>query len=331
MKKLIGLLLLGALISGCDDESVHIASEADSVSDAGFTAATLESLQGNWLSSDSNEDQDIYFIEIEPDGVIYNFDYLGDTADDGPTCYQLNGYDDANQISLTELGNSRFLMTTNYNGEWVSSYLTAMVSDDGDELTLTYQDIFDVDFDGNTNEFQTILLSHVDNDNIEYFRPECSDSSPLSPETNNQAPSPSIVTLPNGFNFETSQEILQLSIEGDWDLIWKSEQSLSLDNQQNLSGDDIYGSMFINNGLVTMVSDEYPSISGGRHVVSFSYEFDTLYDGQESQWLDAVRIDGCEQRVQISIAEDWSLMAMGFRTSSCDHDVQTVYVWEHEW
>lgn len=330
MKRLLGVMLASLLAVGCDDDGVGINSSGGSSGERGVSAATLENLSGAWISDErQGSGRNIYLFDIGTDGKSYDFTFLGDTAVGGTFCYQLNQDGNDNRIRFTPLGNGRFLLTTLYDGQWISSYANALISNDQQSLTLTYQDIFDVDLDGNTDEFQTLSLQATDRVSVNDFAPRCDNAFPFSPPKLSR-PSSERLTLDGNLTFETRQAIIANILEGDWRLSWKSRQPLSLYQQENLAGGEIYGSMFINNGLVTMVSEDYPAEPGGHHVVSFQFEFASSGDSQ-TQWLSATRIDHCEQRVQINAAADWSLLIMNFMGNSCDHLVETSYVWTRNW
>ena len=80
-------------------------------SDDNGSDASLSDLLGVWdVSTTYPEGTDEWYIVIKPSGIIVNYDYMGDTIDNGPNCYEQFDY------TLVDLGGGAFVLTDDFGG-----------------------------------------------------------------------------------------------------------------------------------------------------------------------------------------------------------------------
>jgi len=89
-----------------------------SCSDSGSENATLSSLAGVWDSTTTEDSLvDEYYTVMKIDGTVVDYDYMGDSFDNGPNCY----LSDAGTI--VDLGNGDFIASYN-SGRVLYAHIT---------------------------------------------------------------------------------------------------------------------------------------------------------------------------------------------------------------
>jgi len=133
------------------------------------SSGTLANIAGLYDFTFTTDDglEDVYYAQIFENGTITLYDYQQDDIDQGDSCYYI--YSGYNVIS--PLGNDEFVLTSYINpDDNCETYSQqGIIIRSATQLSSTFQDIEDVDYDGDTTELITEfypLLSGVTPDSF---------------------------------------------------------------------------------------------------------------------------------------------------------------------
>ncbi len=162
------IVFAAAALVGCGgSDSSSSGSGDNSGSSGGGTNATGFPLAGLYNASENA--RDIFVTHISETGVATDYDFLGDSFDQGVNCYlmELTG-------TFTSLGDDRYFFEAQGFTSIVGSFeVTARI--ENSTLVFTRQDLSDADSDGDRDELITFGNPVITDQTLEDLQPICTD------------------------------------------------------------------------------------------------------------------------------------------------------------
>lgn len=317
MNRIVLTASLIGLLAGCGGGGGSSDTTIDNggVSPEGSTNITLADISGIWNATESTSEwQDIDYVSISSSGAVKDYDYMGDSFDQGDICYWLT----ENYTTITDNGGGQFVISTNDNGAVVSSNMAVTLN--GTVLTMTYIDSFDDDDDGNTTETQTMTMTRASGLQESDFQPLCDDEGNL--------PSGSTGSGSNGITYVTNQTELFSRMEGEYELYSINNQYSTGSEYDYVGSSELLGSMSISGNVLSSVTDIWPTLAGQQTIQSYRFTLRPEEDGDNIQLADATGFDGCDQIVMFGMDADSGNLVVGYFSFSCEHTPQTIEVWK---